>query len=270
MFYCSAKLIISFNMVNVEHIRYQRGGAIILEGINACFFPSRINMIIGPNGAGKSTLIRLLSGMIQPDSGAVYYGTTNCRDIPLVSMSRMRALLSQNMDLAFPMRVSEVVMMGRYPHFQYQPNELDHQICEEAMSFFDVRFLADRNFQSLSGGEQQRVHFARVAAQIWSKDQSKLHYLFLDEPLTYLDIYYQNDFMEKLVQLAQLHQIVIVGVMHDLNLAGKYADTLLLLDRGRIAAFGGKEEVLRPEIIGSVYKMEVEIVSHGRGKRLFF
>lgn len=257
-------------MLRVQDICYKIGHKTLLEGITCQFLPGKTNLIIGPNGAGKSTLIRLLSGQLQPAAGAVFYRDKNIRNLSAAELARKRALLSQNVELAFPLRVAEVVMMGRYPHFSYQPSAYDHEICEAAMHFFDVAGMAERNYLTLSGGEMQRVHFARVAAQIWDSRENESRYLLLDEPLTYLDIYYQIDFMDKLMELVRGHNLVVVGVVHDLNLAGKYADHLVLLQNGNIIAQGTRNEVLTRALIREVYKMDVEVVDFKGSPRLFF
>lgn len=258
-------------MLCVQDLSYTIGSKALLQGITCSFLPGKTNLIIGPNGAGKSTLIRLLSGQLRPTSGEVFYHRDqNIRNLPAAELARSRALLSQNVELAFPLRVAEVVMMGRYPHFSYQPSAHDHEICAAAMRFFDVTDLSERNYLTLSGGEMQRVHFARVAAQIWDSSQKTSRYLLLDEPLTYLDIYYQIDFMDKLVELVRGHNLVVVGVVHDLNLASKYADYLVLLQQGNLIAQGTKNEVLTRALIREVYKMDVEVMDFHGAPRLFF
>lgn len=258
-------------MLCARNLGFKVGSKSLLEDINCQFLPGKTNLIIGPNGAGKSTLIRLLSGQLRPTSGEVFYGKTNIRNIPAGELARRRALLSQNVELAFPLRVSEVVMMGRYPHFSYRPSARDYDLCAEAMQFFDVAGLAERDYLTLSGGEMQRVHFARVAAQIRDTPEQEPCYLLLDEPLTYLDIYYQIDFMDKLTELVRQQQnLVVVGVVHDLNLAGKYADQVIMLQGGRMVLQGTKNEVLTRAHIREVYNMDVEVIDFHGAPRLFF
>jgi iron complex transport system ATP-binding protein len=112
----------------------------------------------------------------------------------------------------------------------------------------------------LSGGEKQRVHFARVLAQVWFSAPGKSRYLFLDEPLTFLDIYYQFEFMAKLRELLKLGDLVIVGVVHDLNLAARFADKIMLLHAGRVLACGSKSEVLTPENIKAAFRLQPKII----------
>src|SRR6185295_15517836 len=135
-------------------------------------------------------------------------------------------------EIAFPLKVWEVVMMGRYPHFTTQPGSRDEQAVEEAMRYFEVWPMAERDYITLSGGEKQRVNFARVLSQVWYPQPGQMRYLLLDEPLTFLDVNYQYQFMHKLQALTEKNDLVIVGVVHDLNLAIRFADTVLLLNEG--------------------------------------
>jgi iron complex transport system ATP-binding protein len=165
--------------------------------------------------------------------------------------------------------VREVVMMGRYPHFGGRPGPIDEKIVNEVMTHFDVTEFTDRDYQTLSGGERQRVNFARVLAQLWSNrnghpataTKSRSRYLFLDEPLTFLDIRHQIDFMKKVQAFAGAADVVTVGVVHDLNLAARFADQIVLMDRGRVVASGTPGEVLTIDRIRNVFGVEPSFVS---------
>jgi iron complex transport system ATP-binding protein len=257
-------------MLFAKNISFNVGATPLLQDISVQFQPRKINLIIGPNGAGKSTLVKILSGQLKPATGEVLYGGKNIAGIPVAEQARFRAVLSQNMELAFPLTVREVVMMGRYPHFDSSPRQTDKDICEEAMRFFDITGFVDRNYMTLSGGEKQRVHFARVVAQIWAQVEGQPRFLLLDEPLTFLDVYYQFGFMNKLCELAKQQNLVIAGVVHDLNLVGKYADYLVLLNEGKILAEGSKQSVLTENNLYAAYKMKAEIQPNGSDIRLFF
>lgn len=253
-----------------ENISYTIGHKKLLEEVSVAFSPRKLNLIIGPNGAGKSTLINVLCSQLRPQHGAVFYYQKNSAQIPVAELARKRAVLSQNIELAFPLTVAEVVMMGRYPHFAGQPTDKDNAAVEAAMRFFDVWDMADRNYLTLSGGEKQRTHFARVVAQIWYPSKDSCRYLILDEPLTFLDVYYQFDFMHKIKELLQQTDLVVAGVVHDLNLAAKFADQLVLLHQGKILASGNKDEVLTAENIKTAYSMEPLIRKEQGELHLFF
>lgn len=257
-------------MLTAQHISYAVGGKTLLEDVSIAFQPGRIHLIIGPNGAGKSTLVKILSGHLRPQQGVVHYDGHVVTAMHVSQLAQVRAVLSQHMELAFPMQVEEVVMMGRYPHFTSRPASRDYEICKEAMLFFDVIDLQNRNYLTLSGGEKQRVHFARVLAQIWDASGDTVRILLLDEPLTFLDVYYQVDFMEKLVSLARTKNLVVAGVVHDLQLAGKYADHLVLLHLGQVLASGDKQAVLTQDLIRKAYRLEAEIQYEGQQVRIYF
>ena len=257
-------------MIRAENITYQTGNKKLLDDVSLVFEPSKLNLIIGPNGAGKSTLVKVLSHQLIPQKGKVLFGENNLNTISLASLARTRAVLSQNIDIAFPLKVYEVVMMGRYPHFTGRPSQKDELATEQAMRFFDVHEMAERDYLTLSGGEKQRVHFARVVAQIWYPIKDKCRYLILDEPLTFLDVHYQFNFMHKLLELLENKDIIIVGVVHDLNLAAKFASQVVLLHHGKVLASGNKEEVLTPAHIKTAYQLEPVIHREKDSMYLFF
>ncbi len=257
-------------MLSATNLSYKIGNKTLLNDVSVQFDAGKLNLIIGPNGAGKSTLIRALCGQIKPQTGQILYGGRDINSYSVSELAKMRAVLSQNIELAFPLSVSEVVMMGRYPHFVGKPQAQDVEACEAAMQFFDVQDLTDRNYMTLSGGEKQRVHFARVLAQIWFYSEGVSRYLILDEPLTFLDVHYQFDFMYKIVELLKQRDVVVVGVVHDLNLAAKFGDKITLIDKGQIRADGDKHTVLSPENIKAAYQLTPVIHQRGEGMYLFF
>jgi iron complex transport system ATP-binding protein len=248
-------------MLSATNITYKIGSKILLDDVSVIFEPGKLNLIIGPNGAGKSTLIKVLCNQVQPESGTILFGNKNINDYSTQKLGQIRSVLSQNIDLTFPLKVWEVVMMGRYPHFSVKPTERDEKACEEAMQFFDVLDLADRNYITLSGGEKQRVHFARVTAQIWYPVKDSCRYLIMDEPLTFLDVYYQFQFMHKIVELLKTNDIVVIGVVHDLNLTAKFADKIVLINQGKILAEGNKKEVFTKANIKTAYHLNPVIVT---------
>jgi iron complex transport system ATP-binding protein len=246
-------------MIRVQNISYSAGNTAILKQVSASFEEGQLNLIIGPNGAGKSTLLKIIGGLLRPGSGSVQYGSRQVADFSISGLAAIRAVLSQSIELAFPMLVKEVVMMGRYPHFTGKPGATDRQACEESMAFFNVEAMADRNYASLSEGEKQRVQFARVLAQIWFPVNNACRYLLLDEPLNSLDVYYQFDLLKKLLQLLGQQNLVVVGIVHDLSLAAKFADKVLLLKDGAVLAEGSKQAVFTKENIRTAYRMEASL-----------
>jgi len=257
-------------MLTVKNVTYRIDDKILLDDVSAEFLPGKLNLVIGPNGAGKSTLIKLIAGQFKPQSGSVFYGDQEISRLSFAELARMRSVLSQHIDLVFPMQVRDVVMMGRYPHFTGKPGVPDETACEEAMRFFNVQEIAERNYMTLSGGEKQRVHFARVAVQLWYPVAERCRYLVLDEPLTFLDVYYQFQFMHQLIELLKSKDMVVLGVVHDLNLAAKFADHIVLMNRARVVAGGSRDEVLTKENIKQAYQLEPVIHRKDESMYLFF
>jgi iron complex transport system ATP-binding protein len=240
-------------MLGAHDIVFRAGGRALLDRVSATFEPGRLHLVIGANGAGKSTFIRVLSRLLRPDEGRVTYGETDAAEWSERDLARRRAVLSQAFEVAFPIPVRELVMMGRYPHFRGRPRPIDEHIVDEVMRFFDVDDMAARSYGTLSGGERQRVNFARVLVQIWQPLEDSSRYLFLDEPLTFLDIRHQIDFMKKVKSFAAQPDVTVVGVVHDLNLAARFADRLLLIHAGRVLADGATMDVLTRENLATAF-----------------
>jgi iron complex transport system ATP-binding protein len=254
-------------MIEARDIVYAAGGQPILRGVSASFAAGRLHLIIGPNGAGKSTLVKILARLIQPQAGQVLYGGVDIARASEQALAGHRAVLSQAVEIAFPLWVHEVVMMGRYPHFSGRPAARDSAIVDEVMRYCDVIGLADRSYPTLSGGEKQRVNFARVLAQIWQPCPEGGRVLFLDEPLTFLDIGHQIDLMRKLRELAAAPDITVIGVVHDLALAARFADQLILLHDGAVLAAGAPAAVMTHENVSRAFGVEPVIVAAPDGRQ---
>lgn len=258
-------------MVEAQNVGFRAGRRDLVSGVTARFEPGKLHLLIGANGAGKSTLVKVLSRLLKPAAGRVLYGGREIANASERDLARRRAVLSQAIEVAFPLTVREVVMMGRYPHFATRPSAHDVAIVAEVMSFFEVTEMADRSYPTLSGGEKQRVNFARVLAQVWQPLPGQQRILFLDEPLTFLDIRHQIDFMKKVRSTVSAGDMVVIGVVHDLNLAARFADRLLLLNQGRMLAEGTSAEVLTPENIRIAFGIEpVVTTAPGGGTHLIF
>jgi iron complex transport system ATP-binding protein len=255
-------------MLEASGVTFRAGERALISEVSVSFAPGKLHLVIGPNGAGKSTLIKVLARLLRPHAGRVEYEGEDVSRESELGLAKRRAVLSQAVEVAFPLTVREVVMMGRYPHFGGRPGPADEKITDELMDFFEVTEFRGRDYQTLSGGERQRVNFARVLAQLWRSDaspspssdpSSKLaacRYLFLDEPLTFLDIRHQIEFMKKVRAFASAPDIVAVAAVHDLNLAARFADQVVLLNRGRVAAAGAATDVLTADRIREVFGVE--------------
>ena len=243
-------------MVEAQDVAFRAGHRDLVSGVSATFEPGQLHLIIGANGAGKSTLVKVLSRLLAPANGRVLYDGQDVASATERDLARRRAVLSQAIEVAFPLSVREVVTMGRYPHFGTRPSAHDMGIVDDVMAFFEVTEMADRSYPTLSGGEKQRVNFARVLAQVWRPAAGHHRVLFLDEPLTFLDIRHQIDFMKKVRETVSGGDMVVIGVVHDLNLAARFADRLLLLNEGRVLAHGTSAEVLTPSHIRTAFGIE--------------
>lgn len=247
-------------MLTGSNITFRVGNKVLITDISASFAPGSLHLLVGPNGAGKSTLVKVLARLLRPQTGTVEYEGADVSQASEAELARRRAVLSQAVEIAFPLTVREVVMMGRYPHFSGRPGPTDERIVDEVMQHFDVTEFEHRYYQTLSGGERQRVNFARVLAQLWRDGSASCRYLFLDEPLTFLDIRHQIDFMKRIRSFTAGADVVTVGVVHDLNLAARFADQILVLSAGRIVANGTPAEVLTTERIEQVFGVEPTMV----------
>ena len=248
-------------MLTGSNITFRVGSKVLVSDISASFEPGALHLIVGPNGAGKSTLVKVLARLLRPQQGKVEYEGADVSAASEAELAKGRAVLSQAIEIAFPLTVREVVMMGRYPHFSGRPGPADERIVDEVMQHFDVVEFADRYYQTLSGGERQRVNFARVLGQLWRDDAvDACRYLFLDEPLTFLDIRHQIDFMKRIRSFTKGGEVVTVGVVHDLNLAARFADQILMLNGGRLIAHGTPAEVLTTERIEQVFGVSPTMV----------
>ena len=239
------------------YFRYADAKRPAVDGVSLQVEPGSIYAVIGPNGSGKSTLVKLLLGTLRPASGAVRFAGRLLSDWRRRDLARRVGVVPQAEELAFPLTVREMVAMGRYPHLGLlgRPGPLDSAAIDSAMRKCDVVDLADRPISRLSGGERQRARIARALAQ-------QPGTLVLDEPTVSLDIRHEMAIFELLAALTAEDAVTIVVVTHNLNLAARYADRLLLLDGGVPAAEGAPSAVLSKETIERVYRWSVLVSAH--------
>jgi iron complex transport system ATP-binding protein len=247
-------------LIEANKISYSIGANPILANVSFLAEAGEVLVILGGNGAGKSTLLKIISGDIVPGEGSINICGKDIAAWTPQELSTFRAILQQNPVLSMSFSVREVVMMGRYPHFKGKESPLDHAIADAALKKAGIDHLAERNFLYLSGGEQQRVHLARVFAQIWQTGNEGPRYLFMDEPVNSLDIRHQHSSLELAREFAADGNCV-VAVLHDLNLAIQYADKILLLRKGRVMASGTPEDVMQEHILSAAYDYPLSIFS---------
>ncbi|MGB0942236.1 MAG: heme ABC transporter ATP-binding protein [Marinomonas sp.] len=245
--------------LEVKDLNLIIGAKKLLSDINFKLETNEVVAILGPNGAGKSTLFKVLSGEHRHYEGQVILEGIDLKSWKASDVAKLLGVLPQSSALAFPFSVSEVINLGRLPHSTGRV--LDHQIITEAMSKADVSHLAGALYPSLSGGEKQRVQFARVLTQIWQKSDLGERYLLLDEPTSALDLPHQHQTLSLARDLAK-EGVGVLAILHDLNLAAQYADRIILLSEGLCVAQGDVKTVLTPQQIENLYGIKVTVMSH--------
>jgi len=222
----------------------------ILHEINVSVEKGEMLIIIGPNGAGKSTLLSSLADESRLQHDEIYFKGKKMSDWSKADLARHKAKFSQENNSDIGLLVKDIVLMGRYPYFNTQPHKQDWEVVHQAMERTDILKLKDRDYNSLSGGEKQRVHLARVLAQLENDDVDSL--ALFDEPLNNLDVRHQYHILETIRQYTEKGNSAIL-VLHDLNLAAEFADKVLLLKRGEVVAHGRPEYIFREDIISKAY-----------------
>ena len=246
--------MISLEMHNVD-FSYFNG--LVLHGVDVTVVPGEMVGLLGANGSGKTTLLKLASGVLKPLRGEVSLDGSSLKRLSRKSVARRVAVVPQQFHMPFAFTTREVVMLGRIPFINAFTGEtaLDLQAVTAAMETAGVSQMAERRFDELSGGEQQKVILAMALAQ-----QPRL--LLLDEPTVHLDISHQIETLEKLRALNKERGITVIAAMHDLNLASLYFDRLILLKEGRVSADGIPSCVLTEDKIMEVFAAAVCVEPH--------
>ncbi|MGC4232650.1 MAG: heme ABC transporter ATP-binding protein [Niabella sp.] len=245
-------------MVSVENISYQVKEYTLLKEVNFMIRPGELVALLGANGAGKSTLIRLLSGEPSPSDGVIKLRGRRLQDYDPLELACLRATLSQQVMMSMDFTVEEIVMMGRYPHHHKKTSKNDKEIITEALALCGLEHLASRSVFTLSGGEQQRVHFARVLAQVWDTPNA---FILMDEPTAAMDIQFQQHTLAILKALTK-KGCMVIAALHDMNLASQYADRMILLKNGRKFYDGTPAEVLTTRNIYTIFSVDAEVAPH--------
>lgn len=253
-------------MIRADGLSLTLGGKAILRDVSFALAPGSVTAILGANGAGKSSLLALLAGDRPASGGALLWFGRSIGAWAPRDLARQRAVVPQASQLAFPFTVAEVIALGRLPH-------ADPRRDAEALAAVRHRLSLDafwhRSFASLSGGEQQRVHFARALAQLWHPPgKAPPRALLLDEATAALDLKHQVLILEEARTLAQREGVTVLAVLHDLTLAARVADRALLLHRGGLLRAGPIETVLEAEALSTAYDTPVNVLRHPDSGRL--
>lgn len=251
--------MVSDSVLAMDSLGFRVGQRSLLQDINLRVQPGECVAVVGPNGAGKSTLFRLLSGEWAPHHGRVDFNGRPLSHWSLQELARIRGVMPQSSSLSFSFAAREVIRMGRMPHDSGR--EQDEAIVAEVMQVCDVQHLADRHYTALSGGERQRVQLARVLAQIWQPVPLGQRLLLLDEPTSALDLAHQLDLMQLVRQVCGKSVTVLV-ILHDLNLASRFTDRIMMLHNGLAVATGTPQEVMRPDLIECVFNVKTQVIEH--------
>ena len=234
-------------------------GEKIISHLDLEIIPGEITAILGPNGAGKSTALKILAGDIQPSYGDVKYNNINLSEISIVERARLRSVMSQSQTVAFDFTTLEIIEMG-WIHENNESYSFSYSdALEEIINICDLLSLLFRRFNTLSGGEQKRVNFARILLQLWiPKTDNYSRYLLLDEPFTNLDIFHELK-MLKIIKSYLSKNVGILIVLHDLNIARKLADNVTLMRDGRTIRQGPTDEVFQEDLLSKTFNTCVKV-----------
>jgi iron complex transport system ATP-binding protein len=251
--------------LTAKNIAVSLGGRRVIAGVDFEASAGEVTVILGQNGSGKTTLLRTLTGELPPQSGVISLNGEHLSHVSPGKLARMRAVLPQSVSLAFPFTVREVVRIG--VEAGGGSRHIDHEV-DACLARVGLTGYAGRKIQQLSGGEQQRVHLARVLAQAAAEGgEARARWLFLDEPVSSLDLKHQLVIMDMARAFAKQGGGV-VAVLHDLNLAAAYADKAVLLSEGEVLAAGSAHSVMTSKQLSQCFDIFLE--AHAvRGKRLF-
>ena len=233
-------------------------GKLLLANASLEIVPGEILALVGPNGAGKSTLLRALAGDLKPTSGNVFYDSRNLNQLSVRERAIPRSVMSQTQPMIFDFTAREVLQMGWLHADHNYYNEYFESAVDNLACACEIEQLMEQKFNTLSGGEQKFIHFARSLLQLWAPDDLKDNrYLLLDEPVAGLDMGRELHMLNVIKEHAKYMGVLII--LHDLNLAARFADSVLLLEEGQILKAGPPQAVFTEHIISNVYKVPVMI-----------
>lgn len=234
-------------------------GIPLLSDMSLEIVPGEVLALVGPNGAGKSTLLSVLAGDLNPVQGSVFYNKRNIAQLDVQERAHYRSVMSQALPMVFDFSVKDIVEMGWLHNGQHFYSDHFKSAVQQIIDQCNISSLINRRFNTLSGGEQKRVHFARALLQLWKcEDSLEAKYLMLDEPLANLDIRHELSLLA-VIRKAAASGIGVLIVLHDLNLAAKFADKVAMLNQGRIVGLGVPEDVLTTQLLTSVYDVPVNV-----------
>ena len=245
--------------LTINKLSFNYSGVQVLKDVELNVGLGEMLSIVGPNGSGKSTLLKCINRILKPKQNTVLIDGKDTSHIDLKELSKIIGYVPQSSTSTFPFTVFDVVLMGRKPYIHWNLSDHDSEVVAEMLEFLGISELSMRHFNELSGGEQQKVIIARALAQ-----QPQI--LLLDEPTSSLDIKHQLEILCMLKSLTQSKERSVIASIHDLNLASRFSDQILMLKKGRIYAVGTPEEVLTEENIEDVYGIKANVSTSVIGK----
>jgi iron complex transport system ATP-binding protein len=247
-------------LIESRGLHFRRGSRAVLEDVNFTIDTGEFVAIVGPNGAGKTTLLRILAGALKPSAGEVFFDGRNLNDWSARDLAMRRAVLSQSTHVAFPFTVNETLRLS-VPDVALGRGI--NQLVAEMLHVVGLSGFGSRVLQELSGGEQQRVHLARVLTQLKSTQNDRPQILFLDEPVAGLDLKHQLATMRSARQWVG-PKLTVIAVVHDLNLAGTHASRVLCVHEGKLAADSTPEACLTPALVKTVFGVNAKALGDGQ------
>ena len=239
-------------MIEVSDVSLTLGGSLILDHVSLTLPKGGVTALVGPNGAGKSSLLSLIARLRPLQTGRITVDGLPVDTTPTRQLAKVMAILRQDPGVASRLRVAELVGFGRFPHHGGRLTEEDRRIVAETLAQFDLTGLASRFIDTLSGGQRQRALVAMTFCQ-------GTDYILLDEPLNNLDMFHQRELMRTLRTMADGHGKTVLVVLHDINHAAAYADRIVAMKDGRIAASGETREIVRPDILEAVFGFPMRV-----------
>ncbi|BDA63574.1 iron ABC transporter ATP-binding protein [Actinomyces capricornis] len=239
-------------MISIDRVSKRYGDQLVLDGVSVDLPAGGVTCLIGPNGAGKSTLLSIIARLLGADAGTVVVGGLDVTTADSRELARTMAVLRQETHLTVRLTVRDLVSFGRFPHNGGRPTDADRQAVEEAIAWMDLEDLAERRLDQMSGGQRQRAFVAMVLAQ-------DTPYLLLDEPLNNLDMTHATAMMRRLRAAADELGRTVVLVLHDVNYASCWADSILALREGRVVAHGGPETIMDTEVLQGIYGCSIPV-----------
>lgn len=258
-------------MIQAQNISFSSGKKQILSPMSMRFDQPELVVILGPNGAGKSTLLQILAGLFEPVSGEVSYASRQLKNWDITELAKQRSYLLQHNTVFGAFTVEDILEMGRYPYFDMRPTAKDQQLIEQMVVEMGLGSRRKQVYQTLSGGEQQRIQFARAILQLQDPHKEDLgrKVLFLDEPLNNLDLHYQYSLMGQARSKIVDKGGIVIAVLHDINMAYQFADRVLILKHGNLVVDDRTEQALDPEVLGSIFDIDVKKITISDKEVLF-